>query len=155
MTGEEWAPEATREITLAYTDTPEELEPVIAGSTTDAGSLHMFHYLCGQESDAWVLHALGMLPRWWRLVYALHIRNLSNHEDTTISPEQDAQLRLADLSELERAQLRIGWRVIHTSTGGRIMRLPGKPIVRNPEIMVLLERMPTKVLGPYQEFLPV
>jgi hypothetical protein len=141
-------PEGNRELLLTYLG---EEEPVLYldGITTDHGILEIFLGICGRESDAWLLRNLGLLPEWWRLVTKIQVCNLATHPDDEDRPEKDAQLRLADLTELERDNLRYGWRVHRTEEGGRILRSVDRrrPIQADPVLMMGLERVQRPVLG--------
>lgn len=141
-----------RELLIAYHDDPATLETVLAGITADHGLLQMFYTLVGQESDAWLLSKLGMLPDWWHLISAVHARNLSNG-DLVEHPAEDAEQRLSELSHVEQARIRTGWLVLRTKAGGVIYRrLDQTPIVRDPAFVAVLKDFPVKVLGPHSDY---
>lgn len=142
--------EGNRELLATYHGSP---VPVVLldGVTTDHGMLAIFTTIYSRESDAWLLHKLGLLPAWWQLVTSISVRNLAHLPDEEVEPEPDAQLRLADLTEPERDALRYGWRVQRTSDGGgRIMRRVDRrrPIEVDPILMMGLAKVPRPVKGP-------
>lgn len=142
--------EGNRELLLTYLG---EKEPVLFldGLTTDHGALQIFCTVWSRESDAWLLHKLGLLPTWWRLVSSVSVHNLMHLPDEEMEPEPDAIMRLADLSEPERDALRYGWRVQRTSNGGgRITRRVDRrrPIEADPLLVMSLDRIERPVLGP-------
>lgn len=144
-----------RELLYTYHRT---VEPVYiaTGVTTDSGLMDMYGHVLGMESDAWLLEKLGLLPDWWQLVDIIEARNLTNFPDMNERPEADADQRLndPDLSPYDRAVLKRGWRVMQTSGGGRIFRLPDRtPIIRDIKVIAVLDSLPIKDLGPTEPYM--
>lgn len=121
MTGES----RIRELWVVYHGSSEP-ELVVDGVTTDLGLLDLFHNIYGRESDAWLLHTVGQLPDWWRLVDVVQARNLSEHQEQEQRPKDDADLRWKRASFKERMSFQRGWRVVQGSHGGgnQIHRVP-------------------------------
>lgn len=137
-----------RELVIVY----EDREPVIvaSGFTSDAHVHDMFAYLSGRESDAWLLHIMGLLPPWWQQVSQVQANNLDlgTLEDT---PHEDALARWDDMTTGERRRLRYGWRVVPTGDGGRIYRVLDRYapiIIPDPDVQLILDEMEVKALGP-------
>lgn len=141
--------EDNRELLLVYQG-QKEPEVILDGVTTDHGMLMIYHNIIAREADAWLLHKLGLLPDWWRLVNIVRVRHLAEYQDSYTHPEVHAQRRLADLSEPERDALRYGWRVHRTKSGGRITRrvFERKPIQTDPAFEMGLRRVQRRALGP-------
>lgn len=127
-------------------------EVVLDGVTTDHGILMIYNNIIARESDAWLLRKLGLLPDWWRLATAVHVRHLSEFRDTYTHPEALAQRRLADLTEAGREELRYGWRVYQSGGGPRITRRADnrQPLQANSALLGSLNRVPRPVLGAHK-----
>lgn len=106
-----------RELWVIYHGSTEP-ELVVDGTTTDLGILDLFHNIFGRESDAWLLHTVGQLPDWWRLVDVIQARNLTEHRDREERPKDDADLRWKRASFKERMSYQRGWKIVQGSNGG-------------------------------------
>lgn len=128
---------------------------VLTGFTGDDALLDMFWYAYGRESDAWLLHIMGLLPDWWQPVHAVMASHMERVEDLVEDPHRDALTRWDDMTLGERRRLRYGWRVVPTiDGGGRIYRVSDRreSILADASIQAILDEMPVPALGPSEVY---
>lgn len=114
-----------RELWVLYRDTPRIPELIVDGTTSDLRMLDLYHSLFKRESNAWLLHLMGQLPDWWRLINKVWLRNLTEHRNPGQKPMDPALHRWKSANARERIMLQRGWRVVQGVYGGhQIYQVP-------------------------------
>lgn len=116
-----------RALWYTYDDDQATPELCIDGVTTDHGMLRLYEHAVITHTDAWLLHRIGQLPSWWRLVHEVKVENLTTGKPYRVTwPRVEAATRLRGLTPTEIAHTVAGWRVVKTrgQGEGRVLCVP-------------------------------